>query len=83
MRSSVVFPHPEGPSSATSSPSATVSDIPFSASKAPNDFTTRSMTMSATMPHFDPTPQTANRYFLTANMKATEGTMSNSAPAKR
>ena len=36
MRSSVVLPQPDGPSSATSSPSATVSETLSSAMVAPN-----------------------------------------------
>src|SRR5947207_11436875 len=47
MRSSVVLPQPEGPSSATNSPSATSSTISSSARTAPNDLAMRSMRMSA------------------------------------
>src|SRR4051812_35511398 len=38
MRSSVVLPHPDGPSRATSSPSATVKLMSFSAANRPNAF---------------------------------------------
>src|SRR6478609_2868127 len=47
MRSSVVLPQPEGPSKATNSPSATVSDTSSSAFAAPNNLPILSMTMPA------------------------------------
>src|SRR2546429_5007348 len=40
IRSAVVLPQPDGPSSATSSPGAISSDRPFSARTAPNDLLT-------------------------------------------
>src|SRR6478735_3134504 len=47
MRSSVVLPQPDGPSRATNSPSATVSDTSSSAFAAPNILPILSMTMPA------------------------------------
>ena len=47
-RSSVVLPQPEGPSSATNSPAATVSEIRFSTGVAPYD-TSRSVTSRAAL----------------------------------
>ena len=50
MRSSVVLPEPEGPSSAKSSPAATRSDTSWSAGVSPNRFTTFSMVTSIGVP---------------------------------
>ena len=85
MRRSVVFPQPDGPRSATNSPSATVSETSLSARWAPKSLLIRSMTISAIgrSRYFDPMPHAANRYFRTARMKRTDGTMSRNPPAKR
>src|SRR6266498_873331 len=45
MRSSVVLPHPEGPSSATSSPSGTSSETSFRTAWLPKDFHTPRISM--------------------------------------
>src|SRR5262249_53340280 len=49
MRSSVVLPEPEGPSSATKAPSATSRLMPFSAELVPNVLTIFSMVMVISM----------------------------------
>ena len=50
MRSSVVLPEPDGPSSATSSPAAMSSETPCSAGVVPNALTTFSIDTSTACP---------------------------------
>ena len=52
MRSSVVLPEPDGPSSATSSPDLISSETPCSAGVSPKAFSTFSTDTSTGLPHF-------------------------------
>ena len=68
IRSAVVLPQPEGPSSATSSPGAISSDRPFSARTAPNDrLTSRRLTGAPPLAARPGTPAAVAELMLVAS----------------
>ena len=68
IRSAVVLPQPDGPSSATSSPGAISSDSPFSARTAPNDrLTSRRLTGAPPLAARPGTPAAVAEVMLVAS----------------